>query len=61
MKLLPENVKNKKQFNLAGIIPVAGQPLDFNFPWHDCLVPRLLGVEYNHRGTIFMVRWDQDI
>jgi len=39
MKLLPEKVKNKLQFNLAGIIPVAGQPLDFNFPWHDCLVP----------------------
>jgi hypothetical protein len=25
--------------HLAGIIPVAGQPLDFNFPWHDCLQP----------------------
>jgi hypothetical protein len=25
--------------HLAGIIPVAGQPLDFNFPWHDCLMP----------------------
>tara|TARA_R100001594_G_scaffold139253_2_gene183510 strand:+ start:2779 stop:3723 length:945 start_codon:yes stop_codon:yes gene_type:complete len=30
---------NLKSFHLAGIIPVAGQPLDFQFPWHDCLVP----------------------
>ena len=26
-------------FHLAGIVPVAGQPLDFNFPWHDSLQP----------------------
>jgi hypothetical protein len=26
-------------FHLAGIIPVAGQPLDFNMPWHDSLMP----------------------
>ena len=26
-------------FHLAGIIPVAGQPLDFKFPWHDCMIP----------------------
>jgi hypothetical protein len=26
-------------FQLAGIIPVGGQPLDFNLPWHDCLMP----------------------
>jgi len=30
--------------HLAGIIPVAGQPLDFKFPWHDCLQP--IGVDY---------------
>jgi hypothetical protein len=30
---------NKRRFNLAGIIPTAGQPLDFNFPWHDSLIP----------------------
>jgi hypothetical protein len=30
---------NLKSFHLAGIVPVAGQPLDFGFPWHDCLVP----------------------
>jgi hypothetical protein len=31
-------------FHLAGIIPVAGQPLDFNLPWHDCLMP--IGKDY---------------
>ena len=25
--------------HMAGIIPVAGQPLGFNMPWHDCLMP----------------------
>jgi len=30
--------------HLAGVIPVAGQPLDFNFPWHDCLQP--IGPDY---------------
>ena len=28
-----------KGFHLAGIIPVAGQPHDFNFDWHDSLMP----------------------
>ena len=26
-------------FHLAGIIPVAGQPLDFDLPWHDSCAP----------------------
>ncbi len=26
-------------FHLAGIVPVAGQPLDFEMPWHDSLMP----------------------
>lgn len=26
-------------FHLAGIVPVAGKKLDFNFPWHDSLMP----------------------
>ena len=30
--------------HLAGIIPVAGQPLDFNMPWHDCMMP--IGRDY---------------
>jgi hypothetical protein len=25
--------------HLAGIVPVASQPYDFSFPWHDCLQP----------------------
>jgi len=25
--------------HLAGIVPVASQKLDYNFPWHDCLQP----------------------
>ena len=27
------------KFHLAGIIPIAGQDLDFNMPWHDALMP----------------------
>ena len=30
---------SEKTFHLAGIVPVAGQPLDFDFPWHDSLMP----------------------
>tara|TARA_B100002051_G_scaffold241819_1_gene246582 strand:- start:451 stop:1350 length:900 start_codon:yes stop_codon:yes gene_type:complete len=30
---------SEKSFHLAGIVPVAGQPLDFGCPWHDCLTP----------------------
>jgi hypothetical protein len=26
-------------FHLAGIVPVAGQSLEFNMPWHDCMMP----------------------
>ena len=37
-------VSKPKPFHLAGIVPVAGQPLDFNFPWHDCLQP--IGHDY---------------
>jgi len=31
-------------FHLAGIIPIAGSKLDFNFPWHDCMMP--IGRDY---------------
>lgn len=31
--------KSKLAHHLAGIIPVAGQPLDFNMSWSDCLMP----------------------
>lgn len=31
--------KTKLIQHLAGIIPIGGQPLDFNLPWHDSLMP----------------------
>ena len=37
--MLEQKSINEKSFHLAGIIPVAGQPLDFEFPWHDCMMP----------------------
>jgi hypothetical protein len=37
MEVTREN--NTKYFHLAGIVPVAGQPLDFKQPWPDCLMP----------------------
>lgn len=27
------------RFHLAGIIPIASQPLNFGMPWHDCMQP----------------------
>lgn len=30
---------NSYSHHIAGIIPVAGQPLDYNMPWHDSLMP----------------------
>ena len=35
---------NQNSFHLAGVVPIAGQPLDFNFPWNDCLMP--IGKDY---------------
>jgi hypothetical protein len=32
------------KFHLAGIIPVSGQKLDYNMPWHDSLMP--IGPDY---------------
>ena len=37
----PQNINS---FHLAGIVPVAGQPLEFEFPWHDSLMP--IGLNY---------------
>ena len=31
--------QNPSAFHLAGIVPVAGQLLDFDMPWHDSLMP----------------------
>jgi hypothetical protein len=41
--------KDPHNFHLAGVIPVAGQKLDFQFPWHDSMMPvanNLLAVEH---------------
>ncbi|MBJ40345.1 MAG: hypothetical protein CMD83_18135 [Gammaproteobacteria bacterium] len=43
--MLREKKKSKRgkfaigDFHLAGIVPVTGEKLDFNMPWHDSLVP----------------------
>lgn len=31
--------QSSASFHLSGVVPVAGQELDFDFPWHDSLVP----------------------
>lgn len=31
--------EGKNYFHLAGLVPVAGQPLNFNLPWHDSCIP----------------------
>lgn len=36
---LEKKPASEKSFHLAGIVPVAGQPLDYGFPWHDCMMP----------------------
>ena len=42
--MIESGPQNQKSFHLAGVVPIAGQPLDFNFPWHDSLMP--IGEEY---------------
>lgn len=37
--MIEEQVNIQNAFHLAGIIPIAGQPMDFNFPWHDSCMP----------------------
>jgi len=45
VRILRDKRKSKKgkyavgDFHLAGIIPVTGQKLDFEMPWHDSLMP----------------------
>ena len=39
MEINTKPFQSIKSFHLAGIIPVAGQPLDFNMAWHDCMMP----------------------
>jgi len=33
------NKSGLNSFHLAGVVPIAGQPLEFNFPWHPSLNP----------------------
>ena len=45
---IEDGIKHENSFHLAGIVPVAGEKLDFNFPWHDAFMPvtnNLLAVE----------------
>ncbi len=42
--MIENGPQSNNSFHLAGIVPVAGQQLDFNFPWHDCLQP--IGKDY---------------
>ena len=37
--MIEKGLQNINSFHLAGVIPTAGPPHDFNFPWHDCLQP----------------------
>jgi len=45
VRILREKRKSKRgkyavgDFHLAGIVPVTGEKLDFNMPWHDSLTP----------------------
>ena len=39
MEELNTNIKSRANYNLAGIIPIGGQPFDFQMPWHDSLMP----------------------
>lgn len=34
-----QQIQTIRQFHLAGIVPIAGPKLDFNMPWHDCMMP----------------------
>ena len=50
VRILKEKRKSRKgkyavgDFHLAGIVPVTGEKLDFNMPWHDSLMP--VGQDY---------------
>lgn len=39
-----KKLNTKKVIHMAGIVPVAGQPLDFNMPWNDAFIP--IGPDY---------------
>lgn len=37
--MLEQGSGNAQAFHLAGVVPVAGPPFDFGFPWHDSMQP----------------------
>ena len=37
--MIESGSQDTNSFHLAGIVPLAGLPLDFNMPWHDCFMP----------------------
>tara|TARA_B100000029_G_scaffold483739_1_gene535204 strand:+ start:408 stop:1283 length:876 start_codon:yes stop_codon:yes gene_type:complete len=37
--VIESGLQHTNSFHLAGIVPVAGEELDFNMPWHDCFMP----------------------
>ena len=39
MELDEKPFHSENSFHLAGIIPIAGQPLDYNMDWPDCMMP----------------------
>ena len=39
MELDEKTYDETRHFHLAGVVPIGGQKLDFNMPWHDCLMP----------------------
>ena len=46
------NKQKPASFHLAGIIPVAGQELDFSMPWHDCMQPLAPGYLAIHHAVM---------
>ena len=39
MEIDERPIHTQKGFHLAGIVPIAGQPLDFQMDWPDCMMP----------------------
>ena len=39
MELSEKTFSSQANFHLAGIIPIAGQPLEYGMPYPDCLLP----------------------
>ena len=67
MDLDEKTYDETRHFHLAGIVPIGGQRLDFNMPWHDCLMPLAPDYTLIHHAilecawagceTIWVLRW----